>query len=56
MILDLLQEKPEGMGVTELANKMDVAKSTVPYADVIAKEKICNEMSDKYMLGLKCLK
>lgn len=56
LILDLLQEKPEGMGVTELANKMDVAKSTVHrMLTSLQKKKYVMKMSDKYMLGLKCL-
>lgn len=56
LILDLLQDNPKGLGVTELANRLDVAKSTVHRLLMsLQKKKYVVKTGDKYLLGLKCL-
>jgi IclR family transcriptional regulator, KDG regulon repressor len=58
MILDILQENPSGYGVTELANRLDVSKSTVHrlLMSLLKKNFVQqNKENDKYSLGLKLI-
>lgn len=55
-ILELLKEKPEGMGITELANKLDVAKSTIHrLVSTLESHQYIQRSADQtsYRLGLK---
>ncbi|MGP4075918.1 IclR family transcriptional regulator [Halobacillus sp. K22] len=57
-ILQLLQENSEGLGVTEIAHRLDVAKSTVHRLLASLKQKGYvrqDDMLEKYRLGLKLL-
>ncbi|ASF38059.1 IclR family transcriptional regulator [Halobacillus halophilus] len=57
-ILQLLQENPDGLGVTEIAHRLDVAKSTVHRLLASLKQKGYvrqDDMLEKYRLGLKLL-
>ncbi|MGP4069511.1 IclR family transcriptional regulator [Halobacillus sp. B29] len=57
-ILQLLQDNSEGMGVTEIAHRLGVAKSTVHRLLASLKQKGYvkqDEMLEKYRLGLKLL-
>lgn len=58
-ILDILQEIPDGLGVTELSYKLDVSKSTVHrllmslLQNGFVKQ---DQQSERYILGLKLIK
>ncbi|RSL33057.1 IclR family transcriptional regulator [Salibacterium salarium] len=57
-ILDLLQQEPKGIGITELSNKLDVSKSTVHRLLMSLWKKGYvqqNKETERYWLGLKCL-
>ncbi len=56
LIIDLLEQNPEGIGVTELSNQMKLAKSTVHRILVSLQNKGLAkklELTDKYILGLR---
>jgi DNA-binding IclR family transcriptional regulator len=58
MILELLQENGGGLGITELANRMDLAKSTVHRLLTSLKNKGYvrqDTLTEKYQLGLKLI-
>ncbi|GAA4717475.1 IclR family transcriptional regulator [Brevibacillus fulvus] len=57
-ILELLKEQNEGLGITELANRMDIAKSTVHRLLTSLKKQgyVRQEPSnERYLLGLKLI-
>jgi len=58
LILDILQESPKGLGVTELSSKLEVSKSTVHrlLMSLLAKGYVKqDDENKKYSLGLKLI-
>lgn len=58
-IIDILQETPDGLGVTELSYRLDVSKSTVHRLLMSLLQKGFvkqDEQSERYILGLKLIK
>ncbi|MFY0542606.1 IclR family transcriptional regulator [Brevibacillus sp. H7] len=58
IILDMLKEQNDGLGITELANRMDIAKSTVHRLLTSLKNQGYvrqDPISERYLLGLKLI-
>ncbi|WP_221761347.1 IclR family transcriptional regulator [Salibacterium salarium] len=57
-ILNMLQQEPKGIGITELSNKLDVSKSTAHRLLMSLWKKGFvqqHKETERYVLGLKCL-